>query len=436
MAGIAASRYLFDRDVHSIVLEARDRIGGRASVDHSLSAPVQMGATWIHGIHGNPMTELADSLGTTYTETDFCNESGKALLAYDSMGRLLPMDRYTKGMDEGEGIIAKARASILSRWDTARDPSLESYLTAAVPDLYRCDSPEAYGRYFRAKVFQEYINSVGANELDFVQTAREHIYLPGGDFVVDKLGYPGMLERLTEGLDVRLETMVQAIDYRSDDIKVITSGGTYSCDHCIVTLPLGVLKSGSVQFDPDLSRLKKDSIQRMGFGVYEKLVMEFDKFRWPRAIQRFNYIPDRASRHEPLCSVWLNWGYYCGKPIIMTYNKGRGATTLNQLSDEDLLERALGVMGKIFRTSGFGAGIRPLRYVRTSWEADPFSRGSVSFNRLGQHTSDRQQLAESINGRVHFAGEACHPHFFASMHGAYETGVGIACKIVAREGGQ
>ncbi|MCB0009704.1 MAG: FAD-dependent oxidoreductase, partial [Anaerolineales bacterium] len=90
MAGLMAARTLHEAGVPVTILEGRDRIGGRTYTDQSLGAPIDLGAAWIHGPDGNPLTPLARQLGIAHAPTDFINRSGLAVQAYDAQGQ--PLD--------------------------------------------------------------------------------------------------------------------------------------------------------------------------------------------------------------------------------------------------------------------------------------------------------------------------------------------------------
>jgi monoamine oxidase len=198
----------------------------------------------------------------------------------------------------------------------------------------------------------------------------------------------------------------------------------------VVTVRLGVLKRGGVGFMPALPPQKTAAIQRVGYGNYEKIWMRFDKFYWDNTKQRLNYLSEPEEGEPPLFHAWLNLGYYTGEPIIVAYHAGRRARHINQWSDGELLERTLGVMQRIFGDNGYGDIPAPISYVRSNWQADPFAEGSYSFDQVGQQVGDRQLLAQPVADRVFFAGEATHPHFYATVHGAYETGVRAAREVI------
>lgn len=217
-AGLAAAATLVEEDIDVVVLEARDRIGGRVWTDHSLGFPVDLGASWIHGTRGNPLTDLAEDAAVDLHEFD-----------YDGA------DRRELDTDDG---IAEAAAS------------LERDLGADLDEV----SPDAAG---------------------------EGDELGGGDALVPA-GYLALLEVLEEAIDdLRLGAPVTNVVHGPDGVVVAGPWGRIEADGVIVTVPLGVLKAGSITFDPPLPAATRGAIDRLGMGVLDKAVLVFDEPFWP-----------------------------------------------------------------------------------------------------------------------------------------------------------
>ena len=426
MAGIMAARTLRAANRPVIVLEARARSGGRTYTDGSLGLPLDLGAAWIHGPDGNPLTALADELGVAYAPTDFINRTRMAVQAYGADGRLLDMEAYTRGQLLANGAYVHALASELAARPAAERVSLRDFLDHDLPRPAGLSGDAAQGFYYWSTVLAEYLSAADAETIDW-RLGGQHRKLPGGDLLLYGGGFGALVERLVEGLDIRSGVIVDAITYGVDGVTVGTSQGEYRADHVIVTVPLGVLKAGAITFDPPLPEAKQWAIQRIGFGDYEKLALRFDHFYWPDDIQRFNYL----SPGDPsLFNVWLNLGAYTGEPVIVAYHAGRRARAINAWDDDALVGAARDVLQHLFSAAGWGLIPAPQAYVRSGWSADPFSRGSYSFDRVGQRADDRRLLARPVAGRLFFAGEASHPHYYATVHGAYETGVRAAREVL------
>ena len=425
MAGIMADRTLHDAGYDVTILEARDRLGGRTHTDSSLGATVDFGAAWIHGPDGNPLTPLAEELGVGMGQTDFLNRSGTAVQAYTSSGQPFDIVEYTRGQLLAEAAVLKTTASILYQPPSDDARSLKDWVQHGLPQPATMTPAEQAGFHYWAVIRAEYNDNADWDLIDWRLSGR-YVKLPGGDLLLHSGGFKALIDHLAEGLDVRVGTAVSHITTAPEQVRIETNRGEFSADRVIVTLPLGVFKSGQIQFDPPLPAAKQQAIQRIGFGNYEKLAMRFDKFYWPQAKQRFNYL----SEGEPsLFNAWLNNGHYTGQPIITAYHAGRRAREINQWSDDKLLDEALAVMQRLFGAD-FGPIPTPQAYVRSNWQSDPFANGSYSFDQVGQLPDDRQTLAQPINQQLFFAGEATHPHFYATVHGAYETGVRAAREVI------
>ena len=422
MAGIMAAKTLQDAGETVTLLEARDRVGGRTHTDHSLGTAVDLGAAWIHGPHGNPLTPIARDLGVATGYTDFINESQTAVRAYHHDFTPVEMAAYTRGQQLANAAFYLAEASLLvDRPKNGR--SLKDWIEHGLPKPNNLSEDEALGFHYWSVIRTEYGDASDWDLIDW-SLSEGYVKLPGGDELVYGGGFNALTDHLATGLDIRLNTAVASISYGGKTITVTsTTGETFSADRLILTIPLGVLKTNAIQFDPPLPEEKTAVINRIGYGNYEKLAMRFDQFYWPQEVQRFNYL----SQGEPsLFHAWLNTGHYTGTPIIVAYHAGRRARKINEWPDEQLLDAALTIMRRMFINHGFDHIPPPVDYVRTRWQSDPFSQGSYSFDQVGQQEGDRRKLAESINGRLFFAGEATHPHFHATVHGAYETGVRAA----------
>ncbi len=428
MAGIMAARTLHDAGLDVTVLEARERIGGRTHTDHSLGGSVDLGAAWIHGIDGNPLTPLAQKLGVEYGYTDFLNRSVTAVQAYDEDGTPLDQAEYALGQQHALAGWYLAAGSILYAAPTSVK-SLQDWLDFGLPKPEGLSFSAEKGYLYQSLISTEYVCAADAHEIDW-QLNEQQVGLTGGDYLLHGGGYSVISDHLAEGLDIRTGHAVTQVTVTEDGVTVTTSSPTdvakkeeIACSRVVVSVPLGVLKSGAITFEPPLPDAKCGAIERIGFGNYEKLAMRFDKFYWPREAQRFNYM---STGDLSLFHAWLNIGYYTGEPILVSYHAGKRARHLNQLSDGDLIERTVAVMQRMF-----GGDIpAPLNYARTRWQHDPFSQGSYSFDQIGQQSGDRNALAQPVENRLFFAGEATHPHFHSTVHGAYETGVRAAREIL------
>jgi polyamine oxidase len=424
MAGIAAARTLHDAGCRVTVLEARERIGGRTHTDSSLGVDIDLGAAWIHGPTANPLVALARQHGVGWGETDFFNVHGGAVMAFRADGTPLDETVYTSGIQYFPAAYAHLHNSLLTEKPGDDICSLADLLDRGLPGQENLTGDAAAGFYYTSRVRIRYEDAADLDRVDW-RLGRAYVKLPGGDFLVYDGGFGRLVAGLAEGLNIQTGVVVERIAYGDEGVTVHTNRGDFSADRAVVTVPLGVLKAGVIDFAPALPSAKQTAIRRIGFGNYEKLALRFPRIFWPTGPHRFNYLSDAE---PPLFMAWLNNAHYTNEPVLIAYHAAGLAQHINPWSDEKLIAGALETLRKMF-----GPDVPdPVSYVRSGWEADPFSRGSYSFSQLGMTTEDRSALAEPVGDRLFFAGEATHPHYWATVHGAYETGVRAAREVLGR----
>ena len=410
------------------VLEARERIGGRTHTDSSLGVDIDLGAAWIHGPHGNPLTPLAERYGIKHGYTDFNNDQGRSVLAFDQDGRRLDTAAYTRGGQAFRAALTAMSASLLYKSPPESVRSLADLHDYGLPgiDLDHLSADTRLGFSYAGIIRPQYEDAADLDEIDW-RLARAYVKQPGGDLLLFGGGYRQLVDSLAADLEIETGCPVDHIAYDRIGVRVSTPLGTQEAAYAVVTVPLGVLKSGAITFDPPLSAGKAAAIERIGFGRYEKLALRFPRIFWPVEPHRINFLSDGES--AALYNAWLNIAHYSGEPVLVSYHSGSRARRVNRMSDGELVDGCM----RALRTM-FGPAVpEPIQYVRSGWEADPYARGSYSFPRVGQDEHDRICLGEPVGGRLYFAGEAVHPHYWGTVHGAYETGL-VAARQIQEKG--
>ncbi|MEZ4629707.1 MAG: FAD-dependent oxidoreductase [Deinococcales bacterium] len=426
MAGLSAAHRLKKTGLSFLILEARPRLGGRTHTDSSLGPHVDMGASWLHGPTGNPLKPLVDKLNIAHELADFTNEQGGSVMAYEKGHGWLHEKAYAQGLQAYYGDMARLSASPLEK------PPVEA---RSLADLYQAGYPKKqlfeddhYAARLKGYLYSSLIrvqesDAAPLEEIDW----RDDSYhkLPGGDALLYGGGYRAILNDLArdlvEGEDYWLESPISQIDYGTDGVRVTAARGVVKAKTLICTLPLGVLKSSQVTFNPALPPEKAAAIERLGVGDYEKLVLKFPDIFWPRQPKRLHYLDPKGPH---ILASWLNVAHFTGDAVLLAYAGGSRAKAMNQLADETLLNLAQELLAEMF-----GEIPAPLSYLRSNWSKDPYSQGSYSFPQVGQRPEDRAMLARNF-GPLFFAGEATHSHFYGTAHGAYETGILAALEIL------
>lgn len=397
MAGLAAARKLTEAGVPVVVLEARNRIGGRLwSLRTEEGHAFDLGASWIHGERGNPITELAHRFKVQTIE------SPDELLLLDENAR--PVDP-----DERDGLgsahLRKARRAI----ESDADSLAEVIRRSGVEDDLSREDRILFRSYLHSSIEQEYA-------ADTDELSAEHFDADEAGAGSDRLfpgGYDQLTTALAHGLEIHLNTPVQRVRHGKRSVEVDTEQGVFSADAAIVTLPLGVLKADTVVFDPPLPSAKRKAIERLGMGLLNKVWLRFPHAFWEEP----GWIERAVSP-----SAWAE--YYATPlpdPTLLAFTCGRHARQTEALSDREIVAAALSGL-----RSCFGERVpEPVEVHITRWQADPFSRGAYSFLPAGATPTDRLHLAAPAR-RLHFAGEACHASHPSTVHGAYLSGLSAA----------
>ncbi len=411
MSGLAAARTLVDKGVSVIVLEARDRIGGRTWTDSSLGLPLDLGASWIHGIKNNPMTELAKRFGADTAPTDY--ENG---ILFDSDGSEISDAEYAEVEDLFESIYEEVAAM---QEGTDNDMPLQQAFDEVLAGR---DLSEDEIRKLQFYVHQETALEYGADPADLSLWEWDQDEVFSGKDVVFPNGYSQITNGLAQGLDIRLNEKVTRISYGAEGVEVETSSGVFGGEKAIVTLPLGVLKQASVKFEPSLPASKQAAIDRLAMGVLNKVYLKFPEIFWNEEIENFGYLGETLGEW----SDWMSFVPYVGAPVLMAFHGGEKGFAIEELSDDAIIAGAMKTLRVIY-----GDAIpEPEGYLITRWGKDPYSFGAYSHIPPFASGDDFDALFEPVDDILYFAGEATSRKYPATQHGAYLTGVAAAEEIL------
>ncbi len=403
LAGLSAARALVGAGARVTVLEARDRIGGRIwTSDAWAGMPMDLGASWIHGVKGNPLTALADEAGAQRLATSY-----DAAMLLDGAGREVDLEAE---LEVAEALISVARR----RADKGDDDiSLKAAITAH-PGWGRLD---ARGRRLvrfqvNATVEQEYGGAWDRVSAWHFDAGDEF----GGGDVLFPGGYGQITDHLARGLDIRLGAVVRGIAPRAAGVEVsLADGSRDSADHVVVTVPLGVLQSGAISFGAPLDPARTRAMERLGMGLLNKCWLRFDRIAWPEDVDWIEWLGPRDGEWQE----WVSLGRAAGLPVLLGFHAADQARAKESLSDAEMRAEAHEALKAMFG-SRFPA---PKAAQITRWSQDRFALGSYSFNATGTAPKTRQKLAGADwEGRILFAGEACSAEHFGTAHGAVLSG--------------
>jgi monoamine oxidase len=406
MAGLAAARQLVDAGWPVRVIEARDRIGGRVCTNRDWGYPLEIGASWIHGDRDNPLNELARKAQSQLARTDYYTP---AEIVIDP--RLPPTDYHQKTWQR---FVESAR-------DQVDGGSLGAALQAATADEELSDADRAQLAFFvNTEIEDEY--AADANQLS-AKTFDEGRY-SGGDQVVITNGYDALPKLLAEGLQITLSTPVTAVRRRDKSVVIVAGDRSFEGPAAIVTVPLGVLKSGAITFDPPLPEGHARAVQALGFGVLSKSYFRFSQRTWTAENAFYEYLSSTAGPDAGKWAQWFTLPSAAG-PIVLAFNAGERGRSVESASAADLMAGALPIARRLF-----GETVTPVEVRTSGWSADPYARGTYSFHAVGSGLDDRRRLAEPVSDRLFLAGEAVGTDNPSTVHGALLSGQHAAAQLM------
>lgn len=427
-SGLAAATKLKEKGVNVIVLEARDRVGGRTWTVNPKNAAgnfisIDLGASWVHGTTGNPLVPLAktanvalSSKKTNYNNGEIFNSNGTPLTFAQETALETQWSQFENFLDEQRD----------ADYDLDNDPGLQSAVDAFIKKKELSGAAlNSFKHSLITNIEHEYVGPISDLSLWYDDDSA----LPGGDKLVLG-GYQNIFRYLAKGNIVKLNYQVAEINYLNPAtvvVKAKNKGGkivTFSAKHVIVTLPIGVLKANVVKFTPQLPSINRNAIAAMGSGILNKCFLIFENAFWGTKEEFIYYV---SGKGNGAWGEWLSLEPAGGLPVLCGFNAAKYAQGLEMKSDTQVISEAMAVLRKIWPSAP-----NPIKSYVTKWGKDPFSRGSYSY------TTPRMEFiqvhkgvgAPVARGRIRFAGEHTSVKFPATVHGAYISGQEAACAVL------
>jgi monoamine oxidase len=380
MAGVTAARALADEGARVIVVEARDRIGGRVHTLRDFAeTPVEAGAEFIHGSRAAIRTEVrAAGLRTQrvsyyYSWAHFGQRTQwlPLQLTHPGVWPSFPIMRTVRHWG-GQDISAASFMEERGYRGRAREMAGLT-LTGHAPG-----SPEQVG-----------IHGLVADGVLDIENGLNHRVLDGYDLLP---------RQVASGLDIRLERRVARISWGPEGVEVTTQGGeTFTGRTAISSLPHGVLASGAVTFDPALPQPKVTAIGQIATGAVAKVLLRFDERFWPRRMAEL------ACGTGPVTIYWPTSFGTDGPPVLSAYATGPRAAALSEAGPGKAPDIVLDDLERLFPR------VRPRRWVSDTrlvdWLTDPDACGGYTYLPPGA-VGARAALAAADTGRLLWAGSA------------------------------
>jgi monoamine oxidase len=389
-ACIAAGRELRRRGISFLIVEAGDRIGGRAwTIPHGSGAPLDLGCEWLHSADVNILAAMAPDHGFALDTSeppwrrpaqhaDFSPVDQQAFRAAHEAFDARLEGAAAQAEHTGQDRAAAECLEPGGRWNGLIDAISTYYNGAPLARVSVVD----YGRYHDTEIDWRVIG-----------------------------GYGAMIAALGADLPIKTNCAVTAVDATGSAIQIETSAGRIATGGVIVTVATAVLASGAITFTPALDD-HLAAAAALPLGVADKLYFALDR-------------PDDFDVDSRLLGATdrRDCGSYTlrprGRPMIEGYFGGDYARTLEHgglpAFAEAGLDEIVGVLGHAIRRR-----LTPI--LATGWARDPYALGSYS-HALPGHAAARAVLAAPVDDRIAFAGEATSAQFFSTAHGAFESGL-------------
>jgi monoamine oxidase len=393
-AGLGAAHALKDTGLDIIVLEARDRVGGRGyTVRAAPDVIFDVGCGWLHSADQNSFVPIAGRLNfeinrdlPPWRERAFGNafppeQRAEFIRALD--------DVFTRVHDAAKGGVDHPADRYLepgNRWNPMID-AISTYING-------CE-----------------LDQVSILDLDAYEDSNINWRVPRG--------YGALIAAYGAMLPVAFNCNVTLIDHSARRLRLETSQGTLATDKVIVTVPTNLIADEAIRFSPALPT-KVDAAAGLPLGLADKVTLLLAE---PEALPKEGNLRGATMRRE--------MGSYhmrpFGQPCIEGFFGGRYARALEDAGDGAIAAASIDEIAS-FLGNDFRRKLTPLRESR--WAHDPFARGSYS-HALPGHAGKRTVLAAPVDGRLFFAGEATSPNFFSTAHGARDSGERAAHEALA-----
>ena len=393
-AGLGAAHALTRAGVTFIVLEARERVGGRGhTIMASPDVTFDLGCGWLHSADRNAFVAIAERLNF---------EIDKALPPWRdrAVGNAFPPEEradFIRSLDDFFQRIHEAAKGGIdhpanlylepgNRWNPMID-AISTYINGVETDRVSILDVDAY------------------DDTNLNWRVRR--------------GYGALMAAYGASLPVAFDCAVSLVDHSQKRLRIETSKGTLMADSVIVTVPTSLIADQTIRFSPALPD-KVDAAAHLPLGLADKVMLALDD---PEALPKEGNLRGATMRTE-MGTFHLR---PFGQPCIEGFFGGRYARALEAAGDGAIAAAAIDEIVS-FLGSDIRRKLKPLKESR--WAHDPFARGSYS-HALPGHADKRAVLAAPVDGRLFFAGEATSPNFFTTAHGAHDSGERAAAEVLA-----
>ncbi|MEM6374899.1 MAG: NAD(P)/FAD-dependent oxidoreductase [Pseudomonadota bacterium] len=399
-AGLSAGRVLRDAGISFVIVEAADRVGGRAYTEStSFGVPVDHGCSWIQGAPNNPYAQIGKI--KKYTLVDHSNPGF----------HLYNLDGKPAGGTDWEE-FGKAWSTATEAISKAGRANKDVSIASVIPDMP-----------YAAMVKSDLALSYGM-DTENISTKEWWSGAEADPQYIVKEGLGSIVALLAEGLPISLNTAVNHIDTSGAGVSVETINGTIRAKACLLTVSTGVLNAGKIKFTPELPVWKQEAIANIPMGLLLKIPMMFDGAKL--GLNDNHWVQYRMPEDQPGEAVsFLAWP--CGLDYLMGFAGGDFAWSLYGQGQRAVVDFAL---EELVRLVGSDARNHFKGGFASDWADNPHVLGAYGTVKPGAFQA-RREIGKPVDDKLFFGGEACAGALVQLVNGAYESGRANAQQIAA-----
>ncbi len=420
-AGLAAARHLAQAGIAPLMIEARDRIGGRVHTIFEKGVPVELGAEFIHGAPPEIFDIVREggleTLPTSWSPWHFTRKAGlEPAGASDRAGDEKTWQKLYEYVDQGGPDISLAEFLDAEKVEGEARQKIEGYV----------------GGFHAAPVDTIGVASLVKTERAADKINSDHAYrLPKGyDQVIQHL----WREAEEKGAQIRLDLPVSIIKWGENGVEVIAGpeAEVFRARAAIITLPISILKAGSVTFEPPL-RAKQTALEKIEMGPAVRVIFHFKSKWWNEILKKVEPLSQPLGfLYAPQETIQVWWTNEPAESALLTgWAGGPRARELGNLNREELVANEIRTLARIFSIEPEFIREQILSASYHDWLHDPFSLGAYTYMAVDGADAPAK-LAEPLENTLFFAGEATNfDGHWGTVHGAIAGGYRAAREVIA-----
>lgn len=398
-AGLSAARELSSQGISFVIIEAANRLGGRAYTESiSFGQPVDHGCSWITGSDRNFFKEFGITEG--FTLLDHTDSSADTFEKDGTRSSKKSMKSY-----------AYAEQTIEKAINSAGRSQMDIAASEVIPHVHN------------GGIFQNWEGALNfAVDMDDISTLDYYLARASQPSHIVKEGLGTLVSRLNKNFPIKLDTMVLEINHSGKQVEITTSLGKIKAKYCICTVSIGILQAEKIKFNPPLTTEKQQAINDLRMGLLIKIPLLFDGNRLGLGENnRVEY--DLASKDIGAGCYFLAWP--TGHDYLMGFIGGKFGWNLYSEGKEAVMDYAL---EKLIFMVGSKAKKHFIKGFASDWADNPLTLGSYTAAKPGRGGT-RYKLRQLESGKLLFAGEAVETNIYGLVNGAFESGKKAAISL-------